>query len=69
MPPVAGTRLKIGDHRFSRLGDAEWLDGPFSAGDLMMAMVLRELVETGLLERYANLGAYVRRCTDRPAFR
>jgi glutathione S-transferase len=35
----------------------------------MMTMVLRELVETGLLERYANLGAYVRRCTDRPAFK
>jgi glutathione S-transferase len=35
----------------------------------MMTMVLRELADTGLLERYANLGAYVRRCTDRPTFK
>jgi glutathione S-transferase len=51
------------------LGEREFLEDRFTAGDLMMTMVLRELVETGLLERYANLGAYVRRCTDRPAFR
>ncbi|MBQ0821668.1 glutathione S-transferase family protein [Microvirga sp. HBU67558] len=51
------------------LGERDYLEDRFTAGDLMMAMVLRELVETGLLERYANLGAYVRRCTDRPAFR
>ncbi|MBA1156351.1 glutathione S-transferase family protein [Microvirga mediterraneensis] len=51
------------------LGEREFLEDRFTAGDLMMTMVLRELANTGLLERYANLGAYVRRCTDRPAFR
>jgi glutathione S-transferase len=50
------------------LGEREFLEDRFTAGDLMMTMVLRELADTGLLERYANLGAYVRRCTDRPAF-
>jgi len=50
------------------LGERDYLEDRFTAGDLMMAMVLRELADTGLLERYANLGAYVRRCTARPAF-
>lgn len=51
------------------LGERDYLENSFTAGDLMMTMVLRELVETGLLERYTNLGNYVRRCTDRPAFK
>jgi glutathione S-transferase len=52
-----------------RLGDADWLDGPFSAGDLMMVMVLRRLDGSGVLEEYPSLSAYVRRGEARPAFK
>lgn len=53
----------------ARLGDADWLDGGFSAGDLMMVMVLRRLNGSGLLEEYPNLAAYVARGEARPAFK
>jgi len=52
-----------------RLGDADWLDGAFSAGDLLMVMVLRRLGGSGLLEPYPNLRAYIDRGKARPAFR
>lgn len=52
-----------------RLGDAEWLDGAFSAGDLMMVTVLRRLNTSGLLEEYPDIAAYVARGEARPAFR
>jgi len=52
-----------------RLGDADWLDGPFSAGDLMMASVLLRLKASGLLDQYPNLSAYVARSEARPAYR
>ena len=52
----------------SRLGDAEWLDGTFSAGDLMMVMVLRRAEGTGLVEEFPNLSAYVARGKARPAY-
>src|SRR5215510_15046864 len=45
----------------ARLGDADWLDGAFSAGDLMMVSVLLRLKPSGLLDGYANLSAYVAR--------
>lgn len=51
-----------------RLGDADWLDGGFSAGDLMMVTVLRRLKGSGLLEEYPKLSAYVARAEARPAF-
>lgn len=51
-----------------RLGDADWLDGPFSAGDLMMVTVLRRPAGAGLLGDYPNLAAYVARAEARPAF-
>lgn len=51
-----------------RLGDAEWLDGDFSAGDLMMASVLLRLRASGLLDEFANLAAYVARAEARPAY-
>ena len=51
-----------------RLGDAEWLDGEFSAGDLMMASVLLRLRASGLLDEFANLAAYVARAEARPAY-
>ena len=53
----------------SRLGDADWLDGAFSAGDLMMVMVLRRLDGTHIIEEYPNLAAYVARGEVRPAYK
>ena len=53
----------------SRLGDAEWLDGKFSAGDLLMINVLRRPAGSALLEGYSNLAAYVARGEARPAFK
>nr|CAD6608527.1 glutathione S-transferase family protein [Rhizobium sp. Khangiran2] len=52
----------------ARLGDAEWLDGAFSAADLLMVTVLRRLEGAGLLEEYPNLAAYVVRGEGRPAY-
>ncbi|KPF69226.1 glutathione S-transferase [alpha proteobacterium AAP81b] len=51
-----------------RLGDADWLDGDFSAGDLMMVQVLRRLAGEALLAEHGNLAAYVARGEARPAF-
>ena len=51
-----------------RLGDAEWLDGAFTAGDLMMAAVLFRSKGSGILDDYPNLSAYVARAEARPAF-
>jgi glutathione S-transferase len=51
-----------------RLGDADWLDGAFSAGDLMMVSVLLRLRASGLLDEYQNLAAYVARGEARPAY-
>lgn len=53
----------------ARLGDAEWLDGDFSAGDLMMASVLLRVRASGILDEYANLAAYVARAEARPAYK
>ena len=52
-----------------RLGDAEWLDGEFSAGDLMMVAVLLRLRPSGLLDEYPNLAAYAARGEARPAYK
>jgi glutathione S-transferase len=52
-----------------RLGDADWLDGAFSAGDLMMVAVLLRLKASGILDEYPNLSAYVARGTVRPAYK
>jgi glutathione S-transferase len=60
------TRLKELSHR---LGDADWLDGPFSAGDLLMVSVLLRLQGSGLVEEYPNLSAYVARGVARPAYK
>jgi glutathione S-transferase len=53
----------------SRLGEADWLDGPFSAGDLMMVSVLLRLKSSGILQEYPNLAAYVARGEARPAYK
>ena len=51
-----------------RLGDADWLDGAFSAGDLMMVHTLQRLKPSGLLAEYPSLAAYVARGEARPAY-
>ncbi|MFQ4136845.1 glutathione S-transferase family protein [Nodosilinea sp. PGN35] len=57
------------DDLAARLGAGEWLDGSFSAGDLLMVQVLRRLGGSGILEDYPNLVAYVARGEARPAFK
>jgi glutathione S-transferase len=57
------------DQLSSRLGDADWLDGGFSAGDLLMVTVLRRLDASGMLEEYSNLCAYVARGEARSAYK
>jgi glutathione S-transferase len=52
----------------ARLGDADWLDGAFSAGDLMMVSVLLRLRASGILDEFPNLAAYVARGEARPAY-
>ena len=56
------------DELAAHLGGAEWLDGAFSAGDLLMVTVLRRLETSGLLDAYPNLLAYKRRGEARPAY-
>ncbi|KGF79909.1 glutathione S-transferase [Massilia sp. JS1662] len=52
----------------ARLGDADWLDGDFSAGDLMMVSVLLRLRPSGILDEFPTLAAYVARGEARPAY-
>jgi len=52
----------------ARLGSADWLDGGFSAGDLMMVSVLLRLKPSGILDEFPNLAAYVARGEARPAY-
>ena len=61
-------RVRLGELS-SRLGDADWLDDAFSAGDLLMVTVLRRLDGSGILEEYPNLSAYVARGEARPAYK
>jgi glutathione S-transferase len=53
----------------SHLGDSDWLDGEFSAGDLLMVTVLRRLGASSLLAEYPILAAYVARAEARPAYK
>src|SRR6266446_9174780 len=53
----------------ARLGDADWLDGAFSAGDLMMVSVLLRLKSSGILDEFPNLAAYVTRGEARSAYK
>lgn len=50
------------------LGDKDYLERRFTAGDLIMATVLRELVDCGALAQFPTIDAYLRRCLARPAF-
>lgn len=67
--PVLDARVdaRLGDLS-RRLGEADWLDGAFSAADVMMVTVLRRLEGSGLLERHPNLTAYIARGEARPAY-
>jgi len=69
LPLVQGRvrdRLK---HLSARLGDADWLDGAFSAGDLMMVSVLLRSRPSGILDEFPSLAAYVARGEARPAYK
>ena len=57
------------DQLSGRLGDADWLEGAFSAGDLMRVSVLLRLKSSGILGEYPNVDAYVARGEARPAYR
>ncbi|SEJ50865.1 glutathione S-transferase family protein [Frateuria terrea] len=61
-------RQRLGDLSI-RLGDAEWLDGAFSAGDLMMIGVLLRLKASGIVNEYPNIAAYLARGEARPAYK
>ena len=52
-----------------RLGDADWLDGAFSAGDLLMVSVLLRAKSSGILDEFPNLAAYLARGEARPAYK
>ena len=69
MPLVKGRIRARLDQLSARLGDADWLDGAFSAGDLMMASVLIRLKLSGILDEYPNIAAYVARGEARPAYK
>jgi glutathione S-transferase len=67
--PLLDARIRTRLEALSnRLGGAEWLDGAFSAGDLLVANVLRRLGSSGLLDDYPTVAAYVARAEGRPAF-
>ena len=61
-------RVRLGELA-SRLGDADWLDDAFSAGDLLMVTVLRRLESSRILDDYPKLAAYVARGEARPAYK
>ena len=68
MPLVEGRvrdRLK---QLSARLGPEDWLDGAFSAGDLLMVSVLLRIKSSGLLDELPNVAAYVARGDARPAY-
>jgi glutathione S-transferase len=68
--PLVEERVRNRLHQLSdRLGDADWLDGPFSAGDLMMVHVLLRTKPSGILNGFPALSAYVARAEARPAYR
>jgi len=67
--PLVESRVRTRLQQLSaRLGDADWLDGAFSAGDLLMAHALQRLKLSGIVNDYANLAAYIARAEARPAY-
>lgn len=67
--PMLDDRIRARlDQLAARLGDADWLDGAFSAGDLLMVTVLRRLGPSGILDDYPTLAGYIARGEARPAY-
>ena len=68
--PLVADRIRVRLEQLSaRLGDADWLEGAFSAGELLMVSVLLRLRMSGILDEFPNLAAYVARGEARPAYR
>ena len=68
--PMLDERVRVRLAELStRLGDAEWLDGAFSAGDLLMVTVLLRASKWGALQGFPNLSAYLARGAARPAYK
>jgi glutathione S-transferase len=68
--PLVETRIRERLRQLSDcLGNADWLDGSFSAGDLMMVSVLLRLKPSGMLDTFPNLATYVARGEARPAYK
>ena len=68
--PLIMDRIRVRLGQLSaRLGDAQWLDGDFSAGDLVMVSVLLRLKPSGILNEFPRLAAYVARGEARPAYK
>jgi glutathione S-transferase len=68
--PLVENRVRVRlDQLSARLGEADWLDGAFSAGDLIMVSVLLRLKSSGILDEFPNLAAYVTRGETRPAYK
>lgn len=67
--PMIKDRIRNRLNQFANyLGDAEWIDGAFSAADIMMVHVLIRLRSSGLLDEYATISAYLARAQARPAY-
>lgn len=67
--PMLETRVRTRLEQLSaRLGDSGWLEGAFSAGDLLMISVLLRLASSGVVDDYPNVAAYVARGVARPAY-
>ena len=67
-PSLEGNVRRVLGRVAAHLGDKDWLEGEFTAGDLMMVTVMRRLRTTGLVAEDANLAAYLARGEARPAF-
>ena len=68
--PLVEERIRVRLQQLSvRLGEADWLDGTFSAGDLLMVSVLLRLRSSGILDEFPNLAAYLARGEARPAYK
>jgi len=67
--PLVEDRVRARSNQLAmRLGNGDWLDGGFSAGDLLMVSVLLRLRPSGLLNEFPSLAAYVARGEARPAY-
>jgi glutathione S-transferase len=68
--PMLKDRIRVRLRQLAdRLGDADWLDGEFTAGDIVMINVLRRPTARNMLDEFPTLAAYVARGEARPAFK